>query len=57
MKIYTQHNSWRGAIVVIADSMDEAKNKMRHFENFSEIDKVIEHEINNQFTFCCMGDS
>lgn len=58
MKIYTQDNSWRGSIVVVAESEEEARELMAvHVVNYEPTEPIEAHEIVKGFCFANYGDS
>ncbi len=57
MKIFTQDNSWAGAIVVIASNETEARELMKGCYNYDPSVPIKEHEIKKGFRFVNLGDS
>ena len=58
LHIWTLGLGWRGCVIVVAKTREQAKDKMRGYYNVEEKDlKHIEHhEINEDFEYCDLGD-
>lgn len=58
LHIWTLGLGWRGCVIVVAKTREQAKAKMRDYYNVEEDDlKNIEHhEINEDFEYCDLGD-
>ena len=57
MKIYVQDNGKYGCLIVIANSKEEARNKMAKYHNaYEEYGSIEEHEITQDFEFVNYGD-
>lgn len=56
MYIYTQDNGWRGSIIVIASTEEEALEKMKKYYNYDSENEIGKHEINKDFEWCDLGD-
>lgn len=56
LKIFVQDNGWRGSILVISSSEENARKQMAGEANYFAEDPVIEHEIKEGFIFANYGD-
>lgn len=55
MYIYTQDNGWRGSIVIVASSKEEAEEKMKKYYNYDSKMEIEQHEIKD-FEWADLGD-
>lgn len=56
MKLYYQDNGWCGSIVVIAESLGEARALMQNELNYDRDVPIDEYPIENGLVLTCMGD-
>lgn len=57
LKIFIQDNSWAGMIVVIATDEKQAREKMKQYYNYCEKKSILSHDIIEDFSYSCYGDS
>jgi hypothetical protein len=55
LKLYTMECGYRGSIVVVASSKENAREIMKNCWNYEEIE-IEEHEIKEGFCFYNLGD-
>ncbi len=57
-KIYIQDNGRRGMIVVVAQSIEQARELMNAYPNYAyyEPETIQEYEIKEGFSFANVGD-
>ncbi len=56
MKLYIQDCGWRGSIVVVANSQEEARALMEGCYNYEPNGEIEEEEIRVGFIFANLGD-
>lgn len=56
MKLYIQDCSWRGSIIVIANSQEEARELMKDAYNYEPDNDIEEDEIRHGFVYVNLGD-
>ena len=56
MKMYIQDCGWRGSILVVANSEEQAREMMADEYNYEPNRSVVEEEIKLGFIFSNLGD-
>lgn len=56
MKLYIQDCGWRGSIIVIANSKEEARELMKDAYNYEPDNSIEEEEIRHGFVYVDLGD-
>lgn len=56
MKLFIQDCGWRGSIIVIANSQEEARQLMKGAYNYEPDGNIEEEEIEHGFVYINLGD-
>lgn len=58
LKIYIMDCGYRGVIICVASSAEEAREEMKtSTQNYEEKNEITEHEINKSFFYYNLGDA